>query len=74
MSSQSIKCTLARHVLSLIFGVLEAGCFCPGLQWENCQFCMWCDIRLVSDDLRSTPICLLSVEACDAGFLLPSSG
>jgi len=23
---------------------------------------------------RSTPICLLSVEACDAGFLLPSSG
>ena len=55
MSSQGIKCTLARDVLSLLFGVLGAGCFCPGLHWEDCQFCLWCDLRLVSDDLVSFP-------------------
>ncbi|KAI5599208.1 hypothetical protein BDE02_02G183200 [Populus trichocarpa] len=74
MSSQGIKCTLARDVLSLLFGVLGAGCFCPGLHWEDCQFCLWCDLRLVSDDLYRDPppfvCCLLRLAMQDFSFPL----
>jgi hypothetical protein len=42
MPSLYIKCTPSRHVLSLLLGVFEAGCFCPRLHWEDCQFHLWC--------------------------------
>jgi hypothetical protein len=44
MSSQ---CTLARHVLSLLFSVLEAGCFCHGLHWKGCGFWLWRESNIV---------------------------
>ena len=50
MSSQ---CTLARHVLSLLFSVLEAGCFCHGLHWKGCGFWLWRESTII---FRSGPV------------------